>query len=87
MRTGRRELDALWPEQHVIVELDDHATHGSVVMFRSDRERDLDHLALDHETIRLTREMLTAETAEKVRRILSRRTPAAPRPPAGPRPS
>jgi hypothetical protein len=77
-KPGGREVDAVWHAQRVIVELDDYATHGDAAAFADDRARDFDHLTeLDYVTVRLIREWLTAETAERLRRLLARRTPGA----------
>jgi hypothetical protein len=75
-KPGSREVDAVWPAQRVIVEVDDYATHGDATAFAADRARDFDHLTeLDHVTVRLIRPWLTAETADRLRRLLNRRTP------------
>ncbi len=68
-----REVDAYFPEQRVIVELDDFATHGDPATFASDRERDAAGLDLDLLTVRLVRDRLTAAEAARLRRILDRR--------------
>jgi len=47
------EVDAYWPSQRLIVELDDEETHGDAAMFASDRERDTVHAALGLRTMRL----------------------------------
>jgi hypothetical protein len=73
---GGREVDAVWPLQRVIVELDDAGTHGDAAAFIDDRARDNAHL-IDHDyvTVRLIWEWLTAETAARLRDLLARRTP------------
>ena len=68
-----REVDALYRAECLIVELDAYATHGDAATFQSDRDRDLSHLALGYDTVRLTHERLTDATAERLRRRLSRR--------------
>ena len=76
---GRR-LDALRPQEKVIVEVDDYGTHGDPATFQSDRDRDNDHLDDGFVTRRLTRDRFTAEQAARLRRlILSRRPPSPPR--------
>jgi very-short-patch-repair endonuclease len=40
LRGHRIEADFLWPHQHLIVELDGHATHATRAGFERDRERD-----------------------------------------------
>jgi hypothetical protein len=66
------EVDGFYPEQRVIVELDDYATHGDAATFQSDRDRDADHAALGIRTVRLTAERLTATDARRLRAILDR---------------
>jgi Protein of unknown function (DUF559) len=34
------EVDCLWPEQRLVVELDGRAVHGTRLAFEADRERD-----------------------------------------------
>ena len=70
-RLDGHEVDALYPDQRVIVEVDDYATHGDLATFASDRERDTAHAALGYRTIRLIRERLTAAEAARLRRILA----------------
>lgn len=38
---GGMTVDFLWPDRRLIVETDSYATHGGVVAFEDDRERDL----------------------------------------------
>jgi hypothetical protein len=77
VKPGGREVDAVWPAQRVIVEVDDYATHGDPDAFAADRARDFEHLIdLDYVTVRLIRPWLTAETAAALRKLLIRRTPA-----------
>jgi very-short-patch-repair endonuclease len=78
-RVNGHEVDALWPVERVIVELDHPATHSDPATFRSDRRRDRVNRELGYQTIRLTDEDLVAEEAERLRRlILSRRPPSPP---------
>ena len=65
------EVDALYADRRVIVEVDDYATHGDPATFASDRERDTAHAALGYRTVRLIRERLTAAEAERLKRILA----------------
>ncbi len=48
------QVDCLWPEQRVIVELDGYATHGTRGAFESDRERDRKLAIAGYRSIRLT---------------------------------
>ena len=70
-RLAGHEVAALYPEERVIVEVDDYATHGDPATFASDRERDTAHAALGYRTVRLIRERLTAAEAGRLRRILA----------------
>ena len=72
-RLAGREIDALFAASGIIVELDDFATHGDRATFASDRERDVAHAGRGLQTIRLTADQLTAETAAILRRLLSAR--------------
>jgi hypothetical protein len=88
VRPGGHEVDAHYPDQRVILEVDDYATHGDRASFQRDRDRDFEHLvALDTVTVRLTRDRFDESTARAFKELLRRRTPAALRPAAGPRPS
>ncbi len=48
------EVDALFPEEKVIVELDSWKFHSDRDSFESDRDRDADTLAAAHVTVRIT---------------------------------
>lgn len=65
------EVDAWWPQQRVIVEVDDYATHGDRASFQSDRDRDIAHTALGIRTLRLTRERFDLPTAAVLREMLA----------------
>jgi hypothetical protein len=78
------EVDALWPVERVIVELDHPATHSDPATFRSDRRRDRVNRELGYQTIRLTHEDLVAMEAELLMRLLSERRPPSPPPAQGP---
>ena len=56
------EVDALFADQRVIVELDSWRFHGDRAAFQTDRKRDRDLLAAGYVTVRITWERLT-ETA------------------------
>jgi hypothetical protein len=53
-RIGELEVDFHWPEHRVVVETDGGATHGHVVAFHRDRDRDLTLALADWHVIRLT---------------------------------
>jgi putative AbiEi antitoxin of type IV toxin-antitoxin system len=71
------EVDAYFPNERVIIEADDYATHGDRHTFESDRVRDATILAeLGIPTIRITCTRLTEladEEADRVKAILARR--------------
>jgi Transcriptional regulator, AbiEi antitoxin/Protein of unknown function (DUF559) len=72
-------VDALFPEQKVIVELDSWAYHRTAIAFETDRERDAETLAHGFITVRITWERIHArphEEAKRLRTILARLTPA-----------
>ena len=70
------EVDALFPQEKVIVELDSWPFHSSQQSFEDDRDRDADTLDADHETIRVTAERLEKRPkyeSDRLHRILGRR--------------
>jgi very-short-patch-repair endonuclease len=67
------EVDALFPDHKLIVELDDYATHGDPATFETDRERDAVHLDHGYRTIRITRDRFNRREADRLRRILKSR--------------
>jgi hypothetical protein len=69
------EVDALFVEERVIVELDSWLFHSSRTSFEDDRRRDADTLMADHVTVRLTEERFDApaELAAELHAILARR--------------
>ena len=48
------EIDALWPEQKIIIELDSWDFHQDRASFESDRDRNADTLVAGHLTVRIT---------------------------------
>jgi len=75
-KVGGREVDALFADERVIVELDGWGFHGSRTSFRNDRKRDAELLALGYVTVRITWERLAGEpdaVAAEVRSILAQR--------------
>jgi hypothetical protein len=68
------EVDALWPVEKIIVELDHPATHSDPWTFREDRRRDRTNRDYGYDTVRLTDEDFNDEEAARLTRlILSRR--------------
>ena len=70
------EVDALWPRERVIVELDGFAFHGHRAAFERDRARDAGLQAAGHRVIRLTQRRLEDEpgaVAAEIARLLKSR--------------
>ena len=71
-----REVDAFFPIERVIVELDGYEFHSSKDSFRSDRDNDAEALAADLVTVRITEDRLEdapEREAERLLRILEAR--------------
>jgi hypothetical protein len=76
-----REVDAYYPAERLIVELDGWAFHRTKIAFENDRDRDATMLAAGIATVRITRDRLRhapAREAERFRAILDARRPASP---------
>jgi len=74
-----REVDGLWLEQRLVVELDGFATHGTRTAFETDRARDRALLVAGHRVVRITWRQLTEEhdaIAMQLRTLLARRAAA-----------
>jgi very-short-patch-repair endonuclease len=70
------EVDALFAEQRLVIELDGWEFHRSRVAFGDDRDRDADLLDFGYETVRITWERLhemPEREAARLKRILARR--------------
>jgi hypothetical protein len=70
----RYQVDCLWPDQKVIVELDGYETHGTWSAFQSDRDRDRRLLAAGYRGPRVTWHQLQAipeEIATDLRSLLA----------------
>jgi Protein of unknown function (DUF559) len=68
------EVDAHWPGQRLIVELDGYEFHRTRAAFERDRARDAVLQAGGHRVVRLTQRQLTNEpaaTAKLIRRLLA----------------
>jgi very-short-patch-repair endonuclease len=60
-RAGRFEVDLLWPEHRLVVEVDGFAFHGTRAAFERDRRRDAELQALGYRVLRITWRQLTRE--------------------------
>jgi hypothetical protein len=70
---GKDEVDALWPDARLIVELDSWEFHAHRAAFEKDRDRDTDHLLAGYRTIRVTHRRLSDEPerlAAQIRALL-----------------
>jgi very-short-patch-repair endonuclease len=61
VRIGRYEVDLLWPEQRLIVEVDGYAFHSTRAAFERDRARDAELIAAGYRVIRVTWRQLVEE--------------------------
>jgi very-short-patch-repair endonuclease len=76
------EVDLLWPEHRLVVELDSRTYHDTALAFETDRRRDADHVLGGYRVLRITRRRLDedrAGVADALRTLLrprgARRTP------------
>jgi very-short-patch-repair endonuclease len=60
-RVAGYEVDAVWPEQRVIVEVDGYAYHGHRAQFERDHKKDLALKAAGYVVIRISWRQLTNE--------------------------
>jgi very-short-patch-repair endonuclease len=68
------EVDALWPDARLIVELDSWEFHAHRAAFEKDRDRDTDHLLAGYRTVRVTHRRLSEEPdrlATQIRALLA----------------
>ena len=78
---GTLEVDALWPDAGLVVELDGAAVHRTRHAFHADRRRDAALAAGGYVVIRLTWDRVTRErdgVADELRRVLAVRSTAYP---------
>jgi very-short-patch-repair endonuclease len=78
-RVAGREVDAFFPVERVIVELDGYRFHSSRERFERDRDGDAEMLAIGLATVRITWERMTrapAREADRLMRILAARRAA-----------
>jgi very-short-patch-repair endonuclease len=76
----RFEVDALWAEQHVVVEVDGYRFHGHRSAFERDRRRDQALVAAGYTVIRVTARQLVDEpvaVAVRIAQALARALPRA----------
>lgn len=64
-----REVDAFFPEERLIVEIDAYETHSGPVSFEDDRDRDAGMLALGLPTVRVTEERMDHEPGHEAARL------------------
>ena len=62
-------LDALFPAERVIVELDSRESHMGAIPFETDRDRDADMLAHRYVTVRMTWERMEKRPDREARRL------------------
>ncbi|HET8979787.1 MAG TPA: hypothetical protein VFN87_16630 [Solirubrobacteraceae bacterium] len=63
------EVDALFPDQKLIVEIDSWRFHGDRLAFETDRARDADTLAAGHRTLRITDRRMTSQGDAEAARL------------------
>jgi very-short-patch-repair endonuclease len=71
---GGDVVDALWPAERLIVELDSWEFHSQRTAFEKDRSRDTDHLLSGYRTIRVTHRRLSEKPdrlAAQIRALLA----------------
>jgi hypothetical protein len=69
VQLGPYTVDAYWPEEGVIAELDGWNFHNTRRDFENDRERDAFNLAAGRVTIRITRRRMKRESAKVARQL------------------
>jgi len=69
VRVGRFEVDMLWPEQRLIVEVDGFAAHGTRAAFERDRVRDAELQARGYRVLRITWRQIEREPHAVVARL------------------
>jgi very-short-patch-repair endonuclease len=63
------EIDVLYPEERVIVELDGYEFHSDRDSFERDRERDVVMLAADYVTVRITKRRMRSSPVREAARL------------------
>lgn len=69
VRIGGYEVDALWPRERLVVEVDGFAAHGTRRAFERDRRRDMELQTLGYRVVRVTWRQLTQEQHALVARL------------------
>ena len=68
-RIAGHEVDAVYREQRLIIELDSRRFHTTLRAFEQDRDRDADHLNAGFRTLRITDHRLKEQEAKEARRL------------------
>jgi len=69
VRVAGHEVDAFWPAERLVVEVDGYRFHGGRAAFERDRRRDADLQAAGHRAIRVTWEALRCRPEGVVARL------------------
>lgn len=69
-RIGRFEVDMLYPDSHLIVEMDGYVFHGHRRAFERDKVRDAELQAMGFKVLRVTWRALTEEPEAVVVRVV-----------------
>ncbi len=65
------EVDAVWPDRRLVVELDGHAYHRTRAAFERDRERDAALQVAGYRVVRFTHRHLNHDPAKAIRTLRS----------------
>jgi hypothetical protein len=68
-RVNNHQVDLLWRDQRVVVELDGWAAHGTPAQLARDHERDVDHQLAGFAVMRVTYQQLKRRPFEVVARL------------------
>jgi very-short-patch-repair endonuclease len=82
VRIGDMEVDAIWADRRLVVELDGYASHRTRADFERDRERDSVLLLGGYRVLRITRQRLERDASSvtrMVKELLLSRSPERPR--------
>jgi hypothetical protein len=71
----RYQVDCLWPDARLIVELDGFRSHGTKRAFHTDRERDQRLLAANYRVVRVAHDQLTSRLARTLGHLLIAASP------------